>query len=135
MASQDNLQTYREYLVNATQKAQDDYDKAVLSLSGGALGISFAFVKDVVGEEPLINPNLLLAAWFAWGLSVSATLISLYTSHRTFKVAIKKLDEGTIRANPGGWTDRATIALNLSSMVLFLLGVTLIIAFVSFNVR
>jgi hypothetical protein len=47
----DNLeaQQYRALLVQTWQKTQDDIDKAILSLSGGALGVSFVFLKDIVG--------------------------------------------------------------------------------------
>ncbi|WP_134984071.1 hypothetical protein [Xanthomonas axonopodis] len=51
---------YRQWLVVAEQKAQEDYDKTVLTLSGGALGISFAFVKDIVGQNPIQNSSWLL---------------------------------------------------------------------------
>ena len=44
------LQEYRAHLVSAAQKAQEDFDKTLLALSGGALGVSFAFVKDIVGD-------------------------------------------------------------------------------------
>jgi len=44
----ENLQEYRKHLVAAEQQVQADFDKTVLSLSGGALGISFAFVKNPV---------------------------------------------------------------------------------------
>jgi hypothetical protein len=42
----DHTSDYRSLLVQTWQKAQDDFDKAVLSLSGGALGVSFIFLKD-----------------------------------------------------------------------------------------
>ena len=57
---------YREWLVVAEQKSQENFDKTVLTLSGGALGISFAFLKDIVGPQPIILSVFLLTAWFAW---------------------------------------------------------------------
>lgn len=47
------LHDHFKFLRDADQQAQTDYEKTVLSLSGGALGISFAFVKDIVGSKPL----------------------------------------------------------------------------------
>lgn len=35
------LQDYRKLLLTAEQQAQANFDKTVLSLSGGALGVSF----------------------------------------------------------------------------------------------
>jgi hypothetical protein len=37
---EDSLAQYRQRLVLAGQKAQEDYDKSVLSLSGGAFAVS-----------------------------------------------------------------------------------------------
>ncbi|WP_417913843.1 hypothetical protein [Candidatus Electronema sp. JM] len=35
----DQLAEYRKWIVAAEQKSQEDFDKTVLSLSGGALGV------------------------------------------------------------------------------------------------
>ena len=38
---------YRDNLQKIEGEMQSEYDKAVMTLSGGAIGISFAFIKDV----------------------------------------------------------------------------------------
>ena len=43
-------EAYRARLARLRTRAFANYDKAVITLSGGALGISFAFVKDAVGR-------------------------------------------------------------------------------------
>ena len=60
------LAAYRLHLVAAEQKAQEDFDKTILSLSGGALGVSFVFLKDIVGPEHVAAPAWLFAAWLTW---------------------------------------------------------------------
>ena len=46
---------YRNGLIAAEQKSQDDYDKTIISLSGGALAISVVFIKDIMGNsEPIL---------------------------------------------------------------------------------
>ncbi len=47
-----NLAAYRQHLVDAEQQMQAEYDKAVLVLSGGAIGLSMTFLKDIVGVNP-----------------------------------------------------------------------------------
>ena len=44
-------ETRKDY-VESEHHAQDQFDKAVLTLSGGAFGVSFAFMNDVVGTVP-----------------------------------------------------------------------------------
>jgi hypothetical protein len=48
---------YRKHLVDSCQKSQEAYDKAVLALSAGALGVTINFVKDIIGGHPV-------AMWF-----------------------------------------------------------------------
>ena len=87
----DDLSEYRKHLQTAEQKSQEDFDKTVLSLSGGALGISFVFLKDVIGPNPVVNPGMLFAAWVAWGSSTFCVLASYYASHLALRRAIRHL--------------------------------------------
>ena len=128
------LQEYRTLLTNIEQKSQEDYDKAILTLSGGALGVTFAFVKNIVGDSPVQFPWLLYSAWIAWTVSLLATLFSFYFSRKALRKAIGQLDENKIHSeSPGGYLDKTTSFLNSSSGLLFIAGVILAIIFVTFN--
>lgn len=127
----EHLIQYRAYLVQAAQKAQDDFDKAVLSLSGGALGISFAFIKDVVGPGPFKSSSYLVFAWLCWGMSIIFVLTSYFVSALALRRSIEQVDRETIRQErPGGTFDRITGACNIGGGVLFFFGVVLIAYFV-----
>lgn len=133
------LQAYRSLLISAEQKSQEDYDKTVIALSGGALGISFAFVKDIVGSQSLATPVWLCAAWIAWGLSVTLVLTSFYFSHLALRKAIKQVDENLeslYNKPPGGFFTRVTQVLNVLDGLLFLIGVAFMVIFVlvSYNI-
>lgn len=131
----DDLTEYRAWLVAAEQKSQEDFDKTVLTLSGGALGISFVFLKDIVGVASIREPVWLLASWFCWGTSSLAVLASFYTSHHGLRRAIKQVDAGTIRTQPpGGWIQRVTASLNATGALLFLAGVISMTVFVNENI-
>lgn len=132
----DHLKEYRTYLVQAEQKAQADFDKTVLSLSGGALGISFAFLKNVVGAGPHSAVISLYCAWASWGLSVSAILLSFYLSQHSLRKAIGQVDSGRIEnEKPGGAFATATSVCNALGGILFILGVLLMILFVIANLE
>ncbi|MEJ6327462.1 hypothetical protein Q2B95_02250 [Stenotrophomonas maltophilia] len=125
---------YRQWLIAAEQKAQDDFDKAVLSLSGGALGISFVFVKDIVGPDAIVEPVLLLLSWVGWGLSSLAILSSYFFSHLALRRAIRQCDDGSIYSNtPGGIFARITGNLNALGAVLFVVGVCFMASFIYVN--
>ena len=40
--------SYVKNLLDCEQQAIDQFDKAIMTLSGGAIAISFAFLKDIV---------------------------------------------------------------------------------------
>jgi len=138
MASQAEApdQNYRDLLISSEQKSQEHYDRAVLTLSGGALGVSFAFVRDIVGPQCIASPSLLVAAWACWGLSVSSALFSFFFSRMALRRAIRQLDSGAIyQQRPGGLPDVLTAILNASGGLLFLTGLVLIAVFTWYNVR
>jgi len=129
------MSEYRNWLVAAEQKSQESFDRTVLTLSGGALGISFIFLKDVVGDNPIERPDLLLLSWVTWAASVTCVLASFFCSHLSLRRAISQVDNKTIHnAKAGGWSAMTTLVLNALGGVLFLAGVGLIASFASVNV-
>ena len=129
------LQDYRRHLVLAEQKAQEAYDKTVLTLSGGALGISFAFVDSFLQGETVDNTACLVASWVCWGLSVAVALASHFFSQLALRSAIHQTDEGEIHIRPpGGVFSRITDICNVSGGLFFFAGLILIILFVYANI-
>jgi hypothetical protein len=127
---------YRGLLTQTEQKSQAEFDKGVLALSGGALGLSFAFTKNIVGPGEMIHAGYLLAAWITWAASSASVLISFFVSTLALRKAIYQLDHGTIgMERPGGWWDRATSSLNLMGLLMFLFGLAMMIVFVNYNLK
>ena len=136
MGEDEDLKEYRKLLVTLDQKAQEDFDKAVISLSGGALGVSFAFVKDIVGNKPIIHSECLFGAWLVWGLSLVFVLASFYVSEQALRQAIRQVDADKIRDQvPGGRFSTITAGLNILGGVAFFSGVVFMVIFVSQNLR
>ncbi len=130
----EDMRAYRRHLVSAEQNAQEDFDKTVLALSGGALGVSFAFVRDIVGSDIMELQWALAASWVSWGFSVTAVLFSYFFSHLALRKAISQVDNGEIRRRkPGGIYDKVTALLNGAGAVLFMAGVVFMIVFAIAN--
>jgi hypothetical protein len=120
------LAAYKEVLTRLEQEAQSDYDKAVMALSGGALGVTFSFWKELSGRAAPVHSGFLVVAWICWGLSVTSVLFSFYTSQRALRHAISQVEERTIYLyRPGGWFGRITTSLNAFGGILFFLGLLL----------
>ena len=63
------------------QSSTDSYDQSLLTLSSGALGLSIAFIKDILPLHLATWLVLLYISWIAFGLCILTTVIS-------FQVAI-----------------------------------------------
>lgn len=130
------IQEYRQHLVLAEQKAQEDYDKAVLSLAGGGLGISLAFVEKVVGAGSLVKSWMLAGSWLCWAVSIACVLFSYFLSRRALRCAIAQVDDGPIQLRRlGGRMATATEVANCFSGLLFVIGVILISIFAVKNLE
>jgi len=129
-------QEYRMFLLEADRKTQEDYDKAILSLAAGALGISIAFVKDIIGDVPATRPDLLAVAWAAWASSIACALVSLYSARFAIRKAISQVDgTGPSHERVGGRASLLTSSLNALAGALFLAGVVFMSVFAINNLR
>ena len=130
----DQISDYRKQLQTLEQNMQSEYDKAIIALSGGALGVSMAFLKDVVLNHGVHGGNFLLWAWICWGASVTCILFSFYTSALALRRAIQQTDDRAIYLEiAGGKNNCFTKILNFAAGILFLSGVILIVFFASQN--
>src|SRR2546421_8179300 len=96
MSEDQELEDYRKHLLISEQKAQEDFDKAVMTLSGGGLGISFAFIGNVIKDKQMIDGPLLFYAWWSWGFSLAFVLISYYLSVIALRRALRQAYSGSI---------------------------------------
>lgn len=138
---------YRVYLEERAKLVQfqaeetHKFDKAILTLAGGAFGFSLAFIKEIV---PSVKPGTyawLLACWCCFGLSLLATMVSFLVSQSACKKQIKIMEEDFFSKNgkkdkelPRNKLAAWTLSLNIGSIAAFVLGVGLLVVFVAVNV-
>lgn len=125
------MNDYRKLLQELEIKAQEQYDKTVLMLSGGALGVSFTFLKDVVSIDKAVSIGYVIIAWGCWGVSCACVLYSFYTSRKAMRKAIQDLENNVkSKNNPNTLTN----ILNFLAGLLFLVGLASMITFAYFNI-
>lgn len=131
------LEKYQQVQLTAYEKAQEEYDKTVITLSGGAIAVTFSFIDKFLGDAPIKQPIFLLLAWGSWGLSVTSCLFSYYSSVLSLRKILSKLsnEEEVSNKNPGGICASITEILNFLSGFLFLVGVFSVIYFVYCNLE
>lgn len=131
----DDLKQYRASLIETVRALNESYDKMLLTLSGGALALSIAFLKDVVTLENLKNPELLLLSWGAFIVSLASVLGRVMFGIEAHRKAIAQVDGGTIyKSKPGGRFSSLTRALHILSAASLLIGLVLIAVFAYRNI-
>jgi hypothetical protein len=80
----------RKSLFNASLEQSHLFDKAILTLASGALGLSLTFIHQIIPEgcEPR-NIYSLILAWIFLTLSILSTVISFLTS---YKACIRQIE-------------------------------------------
>lgn len=70
------------------------YDKAILTLSGGALALSFVFIKDIIKPDQAVSGWLLYCAWCLFVLAIvnniSGFMFALRGSNAEWHMAISR---------------------------------------------
>jgi hypothetical protein len=84
--SQRNATIEREMAAAAT------YDKFLVTLAGGALGLSMTFLSDIVGKDAKAVLPLLFWPWVLLGLSLACSLMGHLFSQYSFRAFVKALD-------------------------------------------
>jgi len=127
---------YRNHLSSARENASRDYDKALLTLASGALGISLVFVHDVAPHPR--NTAWLGWSWAMFGLSLLCVVASLLTSQSALRHAIQAIDDEEADAYDTADQSRYaswTAGLNISAGATFLGGVAFLIVFAFHNLK
>lgn len=81
------------------QSSTDSFDQGLLTLSSGALGLSLAFIKDIVPLKDAIWVSLLFASWIAFTACIVTTVISFLASVEANKQQLGYIDEYYIAGN------------------------------------
>ena len=130
-----------ERVEDSVANQTDSFDKAMLTLSSAALGVSLAFIKDVVPLSHIAWKPTLLLSWIAFALCIIVTVISFRVSIRGHKQRRELLDEIYAKKNrtlaqnlrTSSWSKILT-GCTWIALFLFLAGLVLTVIFVVKNV-
>jgi hypothetical protein len=135
-ASSVKMSAYRDFLIAADQKASEVYDKTVMTLSGGALGLSITFLKDIIGQSKRVSIQRLEWSWMCLSLSLLLILASMLFSQWALRNAITQVDNGTVGdGRVGGAFSIVTGVLNVVSGLSCVAGIALLAWFSLANIK
>lgn len=131
----DDLKKYRYTLQDTLRFLNESYDKILIMLSGGALGLSITFLKDIISLAKVKHSELIMFSWFAFIISLAAVLGRVFFGLEAYRKAISQVDDGSIyNKRPGGIYSLITKCLHIISAVSLLVGLLLISIFSYLNV-
>lgn len=82
---------YRQELVQLMGEYSKSYDKYILTLSSGALGLSLLILKDIT-QKPALAVSWLIAMWILFGVSIISTLFNFPLAKRACSSYLKQWD-------------------------------------------
>lgn len=133
---------YRRKLWDDIKSSTDSFDKYMLTFSSGALGLSVAFLKDVVPLSKAIWVPCLLSSWVAFVLCIMVTLISFRFSIRALENSGPLLDAYYLEKDTDAYNKHlktfAAKAIDwcaYSGIILFVLGLVFTMMFVGVNIK
>lgn len=128
----------RRALVQAEIQQASAFDKAILTLAAGALGLSLTFIREIAPNYDHRTVVWLCLAWGGFIASLLATLASFQLSQVALRRQRDLLDaqyRGDELANQTRLTGLAKHVnrLNWGSLVAFILGTVLLAVFAAIN--
>jgi hypothetical protein len=125
---------HRKLLTDLKIHSESEFDSALLTVSGGALGLSIGFARDLIGPDP-VHESLVLWAWGAWALTLILIIGSHFLSALAMQAAIDSLDAKRKEGDDGGRPGRILPLLNGAAGIAFVAGMAFFAIFVHLNWR
>lgn len=129
---------HREQAWKDRQSSSDEFDKNLLTFSSAGLGLSVAFIKDIVPLGHATGLRLLYSSWACFVICITATIFSFPPSIWAIDKHIGHLYRYYIEANPkflnpkNRWSD-VVHAARVIGGIFFLAGVITSVLFVYMN--
>jgi len=102
--SDEDIKVYHEQRASHIEILKSEcsaYDKAILQLGAGAIGVSIAFLDKIIPKGSVAKrPCVILAAWICLAFSMMITVGSYLVSQRKLRLEIDELDESYKAGKP-----------------------------------
>jgi hypothetical protein len=124
----------RQTIIADSQRAIDNYDRTIISIAAGAIGLSIAIVG-TLDENAGFNWVLLIITWAILGFCLIIELISFLLSYYTHDLQRERLDsiyaKRDLAEQENSPYSRWIRIFNISALIVLVLGLTFFILFTS----
>ena len=131
---------FREHFQEAINKSEDDFEKNLIYLSSGALGLTLIFIEKIVPPQNSVYLFFLILGWALLTITLAVNLISHLISKKYIQQSQRDYDEYENQLIEYDKLDKSlskrnnTIdKINWFSVVFFVLGIVSIVFYTSVN--
>lgn len=146
-------QEYREDFIRAVNtkiEMSNAFDKAIITLSSGAIFLSMIFISDVINTNYPVYAALLYASWISYAVTIISLLLGFMLSQKVMDYVIFSLNEmlavqtkfeniASIEETPSSKKmkkyGRCVSLSNAISMIFFVIGTILLLTFSYINIE
>ena len=130
--SDENDNKYLDKIYEAYFESAKQFDKHILFIASGALGISFSFIKDIVDLKYSIYNFILIVSWIDLAVVILLSLISHYISKQALNEKLKLFyHKEQTKADK---LNSNVKCLNISMIIMLVFGIILLVTFVGINI-
>lgn len=122
----------RDRLVTSHDQATDAFDRALMTLSAGSLGLSIAFVKDIAAYPTEVWA--LKTSWVAMAIALGLIMLSFSVSVHVHRRLIHCIDAELDFDDQPRWVQSGVMWLNWAAQAAFLVGAAFLVYFAFINV-
>ncbi|RLA57869.1 MAG: hypothetical protein DRQ78_12925 [Epsilonproteobacteria bacterium] len=141
--NEENKKLYNEYYKDINSRILsniENYDKAILSLSVTMLGLSIAFIKNIVSFENVKDLIILEYSWLFLVLAVISTIVSFISGNKANEKHLEFAEDYYLNDNERAFEEKSkwttfTEYLNMGSGLFFILGIILTVYFAYINIE
>jgi len=123
---------YWQQLNKAYIESSSQFDKQLLFFASGALGLSFAFIKDIVKLDAATHKCILIASWALFGVVIILSIISHYTSLKAINTKIQNINSKEDKVSKR--LNTYTKWFNILNIVFLSFGLLLLTVFIAINI-
>jgi hypothetical protein len=128
--SEDALDRERERLIASRNEQSGQFDRALMTLSAGSLGLSLAFVKDIAPHPGATWA--IKSSWVCLAVSLGVVVASFVASTEVHDRYLNSLDDAQLKLPR--WVGSIVTWMNRGAAVAFVVGASLLVYFASQNI-
>lgn len=128
------IEEYKAELITVFYKSQESFEKQLSFITSGTLALSLAFIKDIVDFNTANHKWIINSGWITLAITLIINLASHLLSSKSVEKSIRDIEDEKFEELSESFKNRRIEYINWATLGTLLIGVLLIILFISLNI-